>query len=70
MRRVGAVIFETVKVLVTLAAVFATIRLLFLHTEGTGVGRRGFGVNNREGTVRVIVELLVGVTVLFRMLVT
>jgi hypothetical protein len=63
--RVGAVVLEAVQVLVALSAVLAAVGLLLLHTQCTGIGGRSLGVNDGEGSVGVVVELLVGVTMLF-----
>ena len=57
-------IFETVEILVALAAHFAAVRLLFLHSQSAGIRRRGLGVDDRKGAVGIVVQLLVVVTVL------
>ena len=57
-------IFQTVQVLVSLAAVVALVWLLFLHSKSSGVGGRGFWIDNREGTVCVVLQSLIIVTML------
>ena len=57
-------VLQTVKVLVTLTTDFAAVRLLLLHAEGTRIRGRRFRVNNREGTVGVVMQLLIVVAVL------
>jgi len=69
-RGVGAVVFETVEVLVSLATYFATVRLLLLHADGAGVWNGRQRIDNREGTVVVLLELLVLVTMLLVVLET
>lgn len=59
-----AVVFETVQVLVTLAAHLAAIWLLFLHANRTWVWDAGSGVHNAESAIGVLLELLVLVTML------
>lgn len=41
-----AVVFETVQVLVAFAADLTAVRLLLLHTDGTGIGYGCGGVYN------------------------
>lgn len=62
--RVCTVVLETVEVLISLAAHLASIWLLLLHPDGTGIGYRGEGVDDGECSVLVLLELLVLVTVL------
>ena len=64
-RGVGSVVFESVQVLVTFPADFASVGLLLLHADGSGVGNRCEGVDDGEGAVVVLLELLVLVTVLY-----
>lgn len=64
--RMLTVVFQSVQVLVTLATDLAAVWLLFLHTDGTWIWNRGGRVNDRKGTVRVLLKLLVLVTVLRR----
>jgi hypothetical protein len=59
-----SVVFQTVQVLVALAAHFAAIRLLLLHADGSGIRDRSQRVDNRESAVFVLLQLLVLVTVL------
>lgn len=58
-------VFETVKVLVALAARVAVEGLLLLHALGAGVGGARLGVDNGECSVAVFVELLRLMTVGF-----
>lgn len=59
-----AVVFETVQVLVAFAADLTAVRLLLLHTNGTGIGNGCGGVYNGECTIGVLLELLILMTVL------
>lgn len=60
----GIVVFETVEILVSLAARFTFVRLLFLHAQGPLIGDRGLWIDDREGTICVIMKPLAVVTVL------
>ena len=51
-------IFETVEILVSLAAKLASIRFVFFHAKGAGVGGQGLGINDGEGAVFVCGKLL------------
>jgi len=66
----GAVVLETVEVLVSLAANLTAVWLLFLHADSSRVGNGCERVDNRKGTVVVLLELLVLVTVLLVVLET
>lgn len=55
---ISTYVFETVQVLVALAANIALEGLLLLHTQSTGVRRARFWIDNREGTVAVLMQLL------------
>ena len=57
-------VFETVEILVPLAAHLAAIWLLLLHADGTRIGYRGKRVHDGEGTVVVLFQLLVLMAVL------
>jgi len=57
-------ILEAVEVLVSLAAVFTTVRFLFFHSQGSGVRRRSFRIHDGERSIGVVMELLVCMTVL------
>ena len=63
-RAVLAVVLETVQVLVSLAADLAAVGLLFLHADCAGVRDRSRRVDDREGAVRILLELLVLMTML------
>lgn len=52
-RGVLAMVFQAVKILVALAADFASVWFLFLHAHCAGVGDGGDRVDDREGTVGV-----------------
>jgi hypothetical protein len=67
---VRAVVLETVKVLVPLAANLTTIWLLLLHADGAGVWDRSEGVHDGEGAILVLLELLVLMAVLLVVLET
>lgn len=58
------VVFETVEVLVALAAHLTAIGFLFLHADGSRIWDRGCRINNGIGAVWVLLELLVLVTML------
>lgn len=64
LRRVAGMVFETVEVLVALAACGAAVWFLFFHAQGAGVGVHGFGIDDGEGAVVVVFEFLGVVTVL------
>ena len=51
-------VFEAVQVLVALSTNVALEGLLLLHTKSTRVRRARFRINNREGTVAVLMQLL------------
>lgn len=59
-----AVVLQTIEVLVALETRIAAVWLLLFHADGAGVWDRCGGVDNGEGAVRVLLELLVLVTVL------
>ena len=63
-RRVSLVVFEAVEVLVPFAAHLAAIRLLLLHTDGSGVGNRRDRIHDGEGAVLILLELLILMAVL------
>lgn len=56
-------VFETVEVLVTLAADLTLIWLLLFHAESAWVGRRGFRVDDGESAIAILMQLLGLVTV-------
>ena len=60
----GAMILQSVEVLVALAARLALVGLIFLHAERAGVGGAGRRVNDRVGAVDVFLELLRLMTIL------
>jgi hypothetical protein len=62
-RTVHTYVFQAVEVLVPLAACFAVERLLLFHTEGTWIRSTSLWVNDRKGSVAVLVQLLGLVTV-------
>jgi len=62
---VCAMVLETVEVLVPLSAHLAAIRLLFLHADGAGIGYGSQRVDDREGAILVLLQLLVLVAVLY-----
>lgn len=70
MSGVRSMIFKAIQVLVSLAAIFASVRFLFLHAYGTRIGSGGFGVKNRERPIGIVVKLLVGVAMLKEVLAT
>lgn len=51
----GTYIFETVEILIPLAASLAVEWLFFLHSKGSGVGRARFGVNDGKRAIPVFV---------------
>ncbi len=51
-------IFETVEILVSLAASLAVKWLLLLHAESSGIWCTGFRIHNGECAVSVFVQLL------------
>ncbi len=53
-RGVLFVVFETVQVLVSLAADVALVRLLLLHAKGSRIRSGGLGVDDRECSVAVL----------------
>ena len=57
-------VFEPVEVFVTFAANFALVRLLLFHAQGAWVGGKGGRIDNGEGAVGVLVQLLVIMSVL------
>ena len=57
-------VFQTVKVLIPLVAVLALMRLLLLHSSLTRVRSRRLRVDDREGAVPILMQLLVLVAVL------
>lgn len=59
-----AMVLEAVEILIAFATILAAIRLFFLHAKGSWVRCRSFGVNDGEGTIGVIVESLIGVSML------
>jgi hypothetical protein len=63
--RVLPMVFQPVEVLVALAASLTSVWLLFLHANGTRVGDRGFGIDDRERAVAILFEFLATVTVLY-----
>jgi hypothetical protein len=58
------VIFEAVQILVTFAADLAFVWLLFFHSEGSGIRRGGFGIDNRKCPISIVVKALIIVAVL------
>lgn len=56
--RMRLVVFETIQILIALPADITFVWLLFLHALGTWVGRRCVGIDDRKGSVRVVVQLL------------
>jgi len=63
-RTVLAMVFESVEILVALATHLAAIRLLLLHADGARVGNASSRIYYREGTIRVLLELLILMTML------
>ena len=59
-----AVVLETIQVLVALAANLATVRLLLLHADGAGIWNGCRRVDDGEGTIGILLELLILVAVL------
>ena len=57
-------VFQTVEVLIPLVAVLALMRLLLLHSSLTRVRSRRLRVDDREGAVPILMQLLVLVAVL------
>ena len=57
-------VFQTVEVLIPLVAVLALMRLLLFHSSLPRIRRGRLGVNDREGAVSVLVQLLILVAVL------
>lgn len=43
---VGSVVFEAIQILVSLTAIFASVRLLFLHADSTRIGGGCLWVKN------------------------
>lgn len=62
--RVVLMVFEAVEVLVAFPARVATVRLVLLHAQGTGIGVQSFGIDDGEGAVFVVFEGLGVVAVL------
>lgn len=63
-RRMTLVVFEAVEILVALPAHITLEGLFFFHPEGARIGREGLRIDDREGTVQVLVKLLVIVPML------
>ena len=61
--RTETYIFESVQVLVPLVAVLALMGLFLLHAQGARVWSRSLRVDNREGAVAILMQLLSGVAV-------
>lgn len=61
---VSLVVFETVEVLVPLLANVALVWLLLFHSHGARIWCLGVGVDNREGSVAILMESLIVMTVL------
>ncbi len=57
-------ILQPVQVLVALAAAITTVRFLFLHAQGAWIWRGRFRIQDGEGTVGVIVQLVVRMAML------
>lgn len=51
-------VFQTVQVLVPFAASLAAERLLLLHAQGAGIGSASLGVDDGEGPIAVLMQLL------------
>lgn len=57
-------VFEAVEILVTFATDFASVGLLLFHADGSRIGDGCGGINNGKGTIGILLELLVLVTML------
>jgi hypothetical protein len=55
-------VFETIEVLIPLAANFALERLLLLHTQRAGIRSTSLWVDDGEGTITILMQLLGWVT--------
>jgi hypothetical protein len=66
--RVTTMVLQTVQILISLAAVFATIWFLLLHAKRTWVWCRRLGIDDRDCSIWVLLQLLIGVTMLFSVL--
>ena len=56
-------IFEAVEVLISLIAHLTRVGLLLFHTKSSRIWNTRVGVNDGKGTIFVLVQLLVGVSV-------
>jgi hypothetical protein len=65
-----SVILQAIQILIPLATDFASVGLFLLHAHSSGVRDRGNRVNDREGSIRIFLELLILVAVLERKLAT
>lgn len=59
------VIFETVKVLISLMTHVTFVRFLFLHPNSPWIRLVVIGVKDREGTISILLESLILVAVSF-----
>lgn len=59
------VIFETVKVLISLMTHVTFVRFLFLHPNSPWIRLIVIGVKDREGTISILLESLILVAVSF-----
>lgn len=57
-------VFEAVQILISLAAHLASVRLLLLHADGTGIWYGREGIDDGEGAVFVLLQLLILMAVL------
>ena len=60
----GLVVFQPVEVLIAFATSLTFVRFFLLHAQGPFVGNRCLGVDNGEGSVSIVVQTLVVVTML------
>ena len=57
-------VLETVQVLIAFPAHVASIRLVFLHSEGARIGGQCFGIDNGIRPILIVSEPLAVVTML------
>ena len=62
--RVVLVVLEAIEVLVAFPAGVAAVWFVLFHAQSTGIGVQGFGINDREGAIVVVLEGLGIVAVL------
>ena len=56
-------VFQPVQILVAFATNLTFVRLLLLHTKSAWVGGRGLRINDRKGTISILMQTLCLMTV-------